>query len=157
LSTSHFVTSRYFRSPAIAPEDAFLTGYIVEAELKERLKKDPTDIEALAQEQRRQTVVKRALTNHKAYLASDHLDVYVATSMRASHEFVAINRLARKIFEHDAVRTLKLRWFDPTQAYCPNRIDKGLAEALMLRRATCTIYLAKRAIRWARIQSWLLR
>jgi hypothetical protein len=31
----------------------------------------------------------------------------------------------------------------PTQAYCSDRIDKGIAEALMLKRAQCTIYLAQ--------------
>jgi hypothetical protein len=36
-----------------------------------------------------------------------------------------------------------LRYFDPTQALCRNRIDKGLTEALMLKRAKCTIYLAQ--------------
>ena len=63
--------------------------------------------------------------------------------MRATHDFLSINRLAAQIFNHESLRPLKLRWFDPTQAYCSNRIDKGLAEALMLRRATCTIYLAQ--------------
>jgi hypothetical protein len=41
------------------------------------------------------------------------------------------------------LKDLKLRWFDPTQAYCRERIDKGLSEALMLRRAKCTVYLAQ--------------
>jgi hypothetical protein len=127
----------------IAPEDAYLTGYLVEAEIKKRLALNPQDPANLAEEAKRQSVVQQGIRNHVAYLASDHLDVYVATSMRARHEFLAINRLAKKIFEDDAVAPLKLRWFDPTQAYCANRVDKGLAEALMLRRATCTIYMAQ--------------
>ena len=36
---------------------------------------------------------------------------------------------------------MNLRFFDPTQAYCPDRIDKGLVEGLMLKRASCTIYM----------------
>jgi hypothetical protein len=63
--------------------------------------------------------------------------------MREQHEFLSISRLATQIFTHSAIASLRLRWFDPTQAYCADRIDKGLSEALMLRRATCTIYLAQ--------------
>ena len=126
----------------IEPEDAYLTGYLIESELKRRLQ-DPTDDEAKRLEMRRQEVVEIALKNQNAYLASDHLDVYVATSMRARHEFISIGRTVRQIFDDPAVKPLKLRWFDPTIAYCRNRIDKGLAEALMLRRAECTIYLAQ--------------
>lgn len=128
---------------AIAPEEAYLTGYLIEGELKRRLDAHSDDVEAKDLEKRRLQVVEIALRNQAAYLASDHLDVYVATSMRARHEFISIGRTVRQIFEHDSVRPLKLRWFDPTQAYCSNRIDKGLAEALMLRRAGCTIYLAQ--------------
>lgn len=128
---------------AIAPEEAYLTGYLIERDLKERLEANPADEVARALESRRKEVVEQAIRNQAAYLASDHLDVYVATSMRAKHEFIAISRTVKKIFEQDSVRHLKLRWFDPTQAYCSNRIDKGLAEALMLKRASCTIYLAQ--------------
>lgn len=128
---------------SIAPEEAYLTGYLIEGDLKGRLLSNPADPHALELEKRRLEVVQIAIQNQAAYLASDHLDVYVATSMRARHEFIAIGRIVRQIFEHDCIKPLKLRWFDPTQAYCSNRIDKGLAEALMLRRASCTIYLAQ--------------
>ena len=127
----------------IPAEDAYLTGYLIERELRERIQKDPSDEDAQQLESKRLDIVERAKQNHQAYLASDHLDVYVATSMRERHEFLSVNRLACQIFEHESLSPLNLRWFDPTQAYCPNRIDKGLAEALMLRRATCTIYLAQ--------------
>ncbi len=127
----------------IDPNDAYLTGYLIERELKERLDEDPDNKEAAELESQRQDVVARATTNQNVYLASDHLDVYVATSMRERHEFSAISRLTSVIFQDQALANLKLRWFDPTQAYCPNRINKGLSEALMLRRASCTIYLAQ--------------
>jgi hypothetical protein len=77
------------------------------------------------------------------YLVSDHLDVYIATSMRERHEYVAVSRFTKRLFGSKVLRNLNVRWFDPTQAYCENRIDKGLAEALMLKRAKCTIYLAQ--------------
>lgn len=63
--------------------------------------------------------------------------------MRRKHEYVDVSEFAHKVFSHEKIRDLKLRWFDPTQAYCSDRIDKGLAEALMLKRAKCTLYLAQ--------------
>jgi hypothetical protein len=115
---------------------------LIEQELKERLK-NPQDQEAMQLEELRKRIVSQARENQNAYLASDHLDVYVATSMREKYEFKAIKRITTQIFEDSAVRDLKLRWFDPTQAYCHDRINKGLSEAIMLRRASCTIYLAQ--------------
>ena len=38
------------------------------------------------------------------------------------------------------VAELNLRYFDPTQSYTKNRINKGLIESLMLKRAKCTVY-----------------
>lgn len=121
---------------------AYYLGYIVERELSERLK-DAGDTLAVEEEKLRTAIVQQGKDNHEAYLASDHLDVYVATSMRERHEFAIVSRLTREIFAEETLSSLKLRWFDPTQAYCKDRIDKGLAEALMLRRAQCTIYLAQ--------------
>lgn len=126
----------------ISPADAYLTGYIVEREIIDRLR-DPEDTAAMELDERRKAVVARSLRNQEAYYASDHMDVYVATSMRAKHEFVAIQSLTKEIFDDPLLEPLKLRWFDPTQALCVDRIDKGLAEALMLKRASCTIYLAQ--------------
>jgi hypothetical protein len=82
-------------------------------------------------------------SNHHMYLTYDHLDVYVATSMRERHEFAFVSEFIAKITVHAHIKDLKLRLFDPTMAYCKSRIDKGLAEALMLKRAACTIYLAQ--------------
>lgn len=127
----------------IQPDDAYLTGYLIEAELALRLQENPEDEDAVGLEAQRKQIVAWAAANQNAYLASDHLDVYVATSMRERHEFTAISRLTSDIFQEPTLAHLKLRWFDPTQAYCPNRIDKGLSEALMLRRASCTLYLAQ--------------
>jgi hypothetical protein len=127
----------------IPPSETYFLGYMIERELERRLKADPTDVEAINDETRRKRTVEVGKENQAAYLASDHMDVYVATSMRQRHEFLAVNRLAGEIFGHAQLVRLKLRWFDPTQAYCKDRIDKGLSEALMLRRAKCTIYLAQ--------------
>lgn len=128
---------------AIAADRTYYLGYMIERELQSRLEANSGDTEALAQEAQRKAIIEVGRANHEAYLASDHLDVYVATSMRQRHEFLAVNRLSNEIFSHESLIDLKLRWFDPTQAYCKDRIDKGLSEALMLRRAKCTIYLAQ--------------
>jgi hypothetical protein len=127
----------------ILADDTYLLGYIVKADLDKQLEKNPNDKKLLELEKRRQMTVEKGRKNHDGYLVSDHLDVYVATSMRERHEFISVNKVSRKIFSHDALINLKLRWFDPTQAYCEDRIDKGLAEGLMLRRAKCTIYFAQ--------------
>lgn len=128
---------------SIPGQDTFYLGYIVQRELKNRLEKNPHDPEAVEHETKRQGIVEDGNRNHIAYLASDHLDVYIATSMRERHEYLFVNRLTSAIFEHERLRSLKLRWFDPTQAYCHDRIDKGLSEALMLRRAKCTVYFVQ--------------
>lgn len=52
-------------------------------------------------------------------------------------------RFCEDLFGHAQLKQLKLRYFDPTLAYAPDRIDKGLSEALMLKRARVTIYLAQ--------------
>jgi hypothetical protein len=107
------------------------------------LGKDPGDEQAKEQLRIRKEIVGKGRRNQKAYLASDHMDVYVATSMRERHEFQIVNQVVREVFGDAALKDLRLRVFDPTQAYCEDRIDKGLAEALMLKRAACTLYLAQ--------------
>ena len=129
----------------IAPEETYYLGSVIEGRLRERLKNDPNDAEALSEEAKRVAIVDKGTRNNRAYLASDHLDVYVATSMRERHEYLQIADFTKAVFGHKTLKDLKLRFFDPTQAYCRERIDKGLTEALMLRRATCTIYLSQEA------------
>jgi hypothetical protein len=144
IDESHFMSRHDPVLPleSIAPADAYLTGYLVERDIMRRLD-DPADVEAVALKAQRDAVVAKSIRNQEAYYASDHMDVYVATSMREKHEFVAVQVLAKEIFEDPQLKPLKLRWFNPTQALCADRIDKGLAEALMLKRASCTIYLAQ--------------
>lgn len=128
---------------SISSDETYLLGYLVQRRLAEQLARTPTDPNALALEERRRLVVSTGRLNHVAYLNSDHLDVYVATSMREPHEYVAVAELTAEIFGRKELRSLNLRFFDPTQAYCSERLDKGLSEALMLRRAKCTLYLVQ--------------
>jgi hypothetical protein len=65
--------------------------------------------------------------------------------MRERHEFFLVARFIAELFHRPEIEALKLRWFDPTQAYCSDRIDKGLVEGLMVKRAKCTIYHVQEA------------
>lgn len=78
--------------------------------------------------------------NTDIYLTWDYMDVYFATSMRSRWEYESLSDFIRALFKNKDLRTLNLRYFDPTQSFEKNRIDKGLIEGLMLKRAKCTIY-----------------
>jgi hypothetical protein len=86
---------------------------------------------------------RRGGLNTSHYLALDYMDVYIATSMRERWEFEDVHTTASEIFSQQVLEKLKLRHFDPTQSFLENRVDKGLVEALMLKRARCTIYMAQ--------------
>lgn len=88
-------------------------------------------------------IERKALTNTDIYLTWDYMDVYVATSMRHRWEFEETYVFIKEVFGDRRLETLDLRYFDPTQSGCENRIDKGLIEGLMLKRADCTIYMAQ--------------
>ena len=120
------------RLEKLDPEDTYLLGYVIEEQLKE------CPNPALQGKMERARKIGRA--NHAAYLTSDHMAVYIATSMRQRHEFYLVSNFVTQLFRHPLVEQLNLRWFDPTQAYVSDRIDKGLVEGLMLKRASCTIY-----------------
>lgn len=94
-------------------------------------------------ERMRQTQ-ETALKNFSHYLSADYMDVYVATSMRSDADYVSVNYFAKELFDHQRIRQLKLRYFNPTQSWVDDRIAKGLVEALMLRRASFTIYMAQK-------------
>lgn len=127
----------------IDSDATYLLGYISGQEIDEQLRLTPDDPPALRRKEEREKVIEKGRWNHDVYLTYDHLDVYVATSMRERHEYAFVSKFISKFAENAHVKELKLRVFDPTLAYCKNRIDKGLAEALMLKRAACTIYLAQ--------------
>ncbi|MEX2300584.1 MAG: hypothetical protein WD733_06590 [Bryobacterales bacterium] len=86
------------------------------------------------------TVQQAAARNQDIYLTWDHMDVYFATSMRKVWEFADLYDFINHVVKSDHLKGLKLRHFDPTQCYTRNRIDKGLVESLMLKRAKCTVY-----------------
>ena len=94
---------------------------------------------------------EKGIRNQRAYLTADHLDVYVATSMRQRHEYLEVAEFAKQVSANDQIRSLKLRWFDPTQAYCSDRIDKGVAEALMLNERSAPFTWRRNSILSAKI------
>jgi len=85
----------------------------------------------------------KGLRNTDTYLTWDYMDVYIATSMRKRWEFEETAGFVTKLFGNEKIRKLNLRYFDPTQSQCASRIDKGLVEALMLKRARCTVYMVQ--------------
>lgn len=118
----------------IEPKDTFLLGYLIEKELQSKR----SDVNFI---RHYEDVRARGKVNHDIYLDFDYMDVYVATSMRERLDFWNVSRFVSELQNNDVVNSLNLRFFDPTQAYCRDRIDKGLVEGLMLKRAACTIYL----------------
>lgn len=123
--------------------ESHLLGYISGKEIEEELKRNPNDLSVLARKTLRDKIVNDGKWNHNVYLTFDHLDVYVATSMRAKHEYLFVSEFMSRVENNPHIKDLKIRFFDPTCAYCADRLDKGLAEALMLKRAACTVYLAQ--------------
>jgi hypothetical protein len=127
----------------IKPEETYLLGYKIRDKLLEDIKNNPEDLDLKSLDKRRLEIIEVGKRNQISYLTSDHLDVYVATSMRLRHEFISVSRTVQQLECQKIIKDLSLRLFDPTQAYCENRIDKGLSEGLMLKRAKCTVYLVQ--------------
>jgi hypothetical protein len=106
--------------------------------VKRSIEKKLTDIKQLETEiSSIQLIGER---NTEIYLTWDYLDVYFATSMRTKWDYISFYDFVQNVIKDENLSNLNLRYFDPTQSYCSNRIDKGLIEALMLKRAKCTIY-----------------
>ena len=96
--------------------------------------------------------------NTDTYLTWDYMDIYFATSMRTASEYRDLYEFVSRLMkqpitmlpqhlkntapdlEGKSLKELNVRHFDPTQSYDSNRINKGLVEALMLKRAACTVY-----------------
>ena len=68
------------------------------------------------------------------------MDVYFATSMRKAWEYADLYDFVNDLMNATELSDLPIQYFDPTQSYTDNRIDKGLVESLMLKRAQCTVY-----------------
>ena len=84
-----------------------------------------------------------ALANTRHYLSVlSELDVYVATSMRTRDNFRAMADTCESIFDHEVLKDLQLRYFDPTLSAAAGHEDKGLIECLMVKCAKMLLYCA---------------
>lgn len=129
----------------IAAKDTPFLGYMAGKSVREiqSRKQDGGDVSPHEETllKRYESAQKSAHLNSYEYCTMPHLDVYVATSMRDYEDFIAVHRFTRELFDDD--RLAKVAYFDPTQSDHPDRIAKGIIEALMLRRAAATVYLAQ--------------
>jgi len=89
---------------------------------------------------KRRLIIDRAIRNLDIYLTWDYLDVYVATSMRQPWEYQEVYSFVQETLKNKSLENLKLRYFDPTQCYTDDRLDKGFVESLILKRAKLTVY-----------------
>src|SRR5262249_23263626 len=110
----------------IEPKDTYYLGYLIDSELKKERKKLEDAGESTEKIDKRERLCSKVREtgefNHHCYLDYDHMDVYVATSMREKFDFWNVSRFVNEVFSKPEVKDLKLRYFDPTQAYCPHRI-----------------------------------
>jgi hypothetical protein len=83
------------------------------------------------------------LQNARTYMAMHDLNIYVATSMREPLHFTTNWAFVQQLFHAGDLEDWRLRYFDPTQAFLPDRIQKGLMECLMIKRANLTVYNAQ--------------
>lgn len=144
---------RAIKIKSIARENTFFNGYLSKkiydnerSKLHEKIKNGEVGLEEVLNiyndlgEQIKE-IQESALYNTDVYLTWDFMDIYIATSMRNKWEFEETYDFIKKLFSTSLISNLNLRYFDPTMSNCINRINKGLVEGLMLKRAKCTIYM----------------
>lgn len=84
-----------------------------------------------------------ALKNTELYLSVvNDLDVYVATSMRTRDDFRKMASDCDSIFSDSRLKSLHIRYFDPTLSAAEGHQDKGLIECLMVKCAKVLVYCA---------------
>jgi hypothetical protein len=81
--------------------------------------------------------------NSRMYMAMHDLDVYVATSMREPLHFTSNSTFVHRLFYEGDLAAWNVRYFDPTQSFLGDRVQKGLLECLMIKRARLTVYNAQ--------------
>jgi hypothetical protein len=84
-----------------------------------------------------------ALENTRLYLSMvEGLDVYVATSMRTREHFRRMATFCEEVFSQSELKSLHIRYFDPTMSAAEGHVDKGLIECLMVDAAKILVYYA---------------
>ena len=83
---------------------------------------------------------RAALSNTEIYLSMvGDLDVYIATSMRTRADFRHMADFCENVFSDHRLRTLRLRYFDPTLSAAEYHEDKGIVECLMVKCAKALV------------------
>ncbi len=135
-------------------DPAFLTGEFANRQSELMFSADDVLDEAVSSvedlEERCQRLALRfasarqmALANTELYLSMvNDLDVYVATSMRSRQDFRDMASTCDKIFADERLKSLNLRYFDPTLSAADGHEDKGLIECLMVKCAKALVYCA---------------
>lgn len=92
-----------------------------------------------------------AISNTRLFLSLVHdLDVYMATSMRTKADFIKIAETCENIFSDNKVKSLKIRYFDPTISAAEGHEDKGLIECLMVKCCKVLVYSAGEKDSWGK-------
>jgi len=97
-------------------------------------KLDPDHIERIREIGRKNTY---------AYLSTSEIDIYFATSMRSGLDFVSNSRFVEEVIGILKNSGFNLLYFDPTQSYLDDRIQKGLVESIMIKRCKIVVYNAQ--------------
>jgi transcriptional regulator with XRE-family HTH domain len=119
-----------------------LFGTIDHLQVESEAKRIAPQEKDLAQIENTQNI---GIRNLAAYLTEPFIDVYVATSMREHADFISVNNFVEVLFRHPSIAKLHLRYFNPTQSWIEDRVAKGTVEALMLKRAKLTVYMAQKS------------
>lgn len=90
-----------------------------------------------------ENVRKLGRKNTYAYLSTSEIDLYFATSMRKALDFVSNARFVEEVIGMLKNKGFNLLYFDPTQSYLDDRIQKGLIESIMIKRCKIVVYNAQ--------------
>lgn len=126
----------------IDDKERWMVGQITFPQEVAELEKAQDRKEAEKVKERADTVKEAAKRNLRKYLTLDCLDVYVATSMRERNDYQKMAQFVREVFKNDALKRLKLRYFDYTTCYSADIVAVGLLQGLMLKRAKALLYHA---------------
>lgn len=90
-----------------------------------------------------ENVRKLGRKNTYAYLSTSEIDLYFATSMRKALDFVSNARFVEEVIGMLKNKGFNLLYFDPTQSYLDDRIQKGLIESIMIKRCKIVVFNAQ--------------
>jgi hypothetical protein len=136
----HLLEEKYIPSPVNADQIELSTTDILEDTI-ENEDDIRTKYEKIAQ--RFYNARQAAIYNTSLFLSLVHdLDVYMATSMRTKNDFIQMANTCERIFSDNKIKSLRIRYFDPTISAAEGHEDKGLIECLMVKCCKVLVYSA---------------